>query len=191
MSTWTGRLGRFPRRCWTKARAAKFLSFVHHLPLGRPHRSSHCSSVSLGAFGQHPQPVLLERQLHFFVLRPGDSSEEAQRGCKEGLTFQTGAWHPAPTSPWWYRCKIFIQLSYSGLILSNCSFCVSITHLPDSVARFLHLVCLWKNSLVLLPCSNCSPSPLLAPYCLTFHILFFSFFFSWTQPQLCAALLNF
>lgn len=77
-------LGRFPRRCWTKARAAKFLSFVHHLPMGRPHHSSHGSSVSLGAFGQHLQPVLLERRLHFFVLRPGDSSEEAQRGFRKG-----------------------------------------------------------------------------------------------------------
>lgn len=52
---------------------------------------------------------------------------------------------------------------------------------------FLHLVCLWKNFLVLLPCSNYSPSPLLPPY----HILFCSIFFPWTQPQLSAAHLYF
>lgn len=151
--------------------------------MGTHHFPSHASSVSLGALGQHPQPGLLER--HFFALTLGDSSKEAQRGCKEGLSFQTGAGHPAPTSLWWCRCKIFILLSYCSLISSGCSFCVSISHLPNSVARFLHLVCLWKNSFILLPCSNCSPGTLLFHLS---HIVLFHFLLLDTASALCSPL---
>lgn len=141
--------------------------------MGTPHLSSHGSSVSLGAFGQHAQPEILKRHLHFFVFRPGDSSKEAQCGCKEGLTFQTGAWHPVPTSPWWYRCKIFILPSYSGLIFSSCSFCVSVTHLPNSAARFFApgvLVKEFLSSPALLKLFS-QPSPATLPHIVQFHFL--------------------
>lgn len=151
--------------------------------MGTHHFPSHASSVSLGALGQHPQPGLLER--HFFALTLGDSSKEAQRGCKEGLSFQTGAGHPAPTSLWCTDAK------YSS--------CFPIAALFPLAVPFVSLlvICqtLWPDFCTWCACeripSFSCPAQivLLAPYCLIFHILFFSIFFSWTQPQLSAALL--
>lgn len=151
----------------------------------RPSLLFHSSSVSLGAFGKEPHPMLFGIQPHFFVHRLDDSSKETTI---------------------WLQGKTHLQKT-SLATCSNFSVVIQMQNIHSGFLFWPYFFWLCLLHLYYLPyklCEQLSPPGVLAkefirshaffklffqfflgmPYCLIYQVLIFSVFFAWTQPQL-------